>query len=343
MSNISQRHRQTSLPFPYSSDGLNFELDTCTLDEGSPQDLGLKTGQTHIDLTAESSLTESEDGVPWENAVLEGSIHVPESVISTVFPEEEQDDPPAKLYVAVRCHGTIYRDRSIVSDAPTVSGEHSVSIELDWSNLRGTVELRPYLVRTERGDEESGYAAKPNVRLADGEQFTVLLDASEREEAAFMEGEEANFSQSPHLPDGDKLYYLDFRNESDPKLWINSDNPRIADVLRADGSVGAEPRMRDVVLDQISYGVWTQLIVRSACAVGPDGDVDYEWQRTIIESFARQLYDVTDVDEAALRLRSEVGSGDGLPHLMERIDCELQEFLDLRSQLINLMEEGLQI
>jgi hypothetical protein len=274
---------------------------------------------------------------------LSGRVEVPEHVVSTVFPEEERDDPPAKLYVTVRCHDTIYRDRSVVSEAPTPPGTYNVDIDLEWSNLRGKVEVRPYLVRTKRGSESSDHATKPNVRLADGKIYTVLLDSSEREEQAFIDGEEVSFSQSAHLPDGEKLYYLDFRNESRPKLWINSDNPRITDILQSDGSVGAAPRMRDVVLDQISYGVWTQLIVRAACAVDHGGEVDHEWQRTVIESFGRQLYEVEDATEAALRLRDEIDDGEKLPHLMERIDNELQEYIDPRTQLINLMEEGLQI
>ncbi|WP_245634200.1 hypothetical protein [Halalkalicoccus paucihalophilus] len=231
----------------------------------------------------------------------------------------------------------------MVSEDPTTPGTYDVEINLEWSNLRGKVELRPYLVRAERGSSDGDYATRSNVRLADGKIYTILIDSSEREERAFIDGEEMSFSQSAHLPDGEKLYYLDFRNESRPKLWINSDNPRITDVLQRDGSVGAGPRMRDVILDQISYGIWTQLIVRAACAIDYEGEVDYEWQRTVIQSFGRQLYEVEDVTEAALRLRDEIKDSKKLPHLIQRIDNELQEFINPRSQLINLMEEGLQI
>lgn len=343
MAQLSQRHRRTALPFPYCSEGLKFELETYALDDEETGDLALKAGQTRIDLTADGPVGSSKGHRPWSEATLSGHIVVPEDVVSTVFPEDERDEPSAKLYVAVRCHETIYRNRAMVSEAPTTPGTYDVDVELQWSNLRGKVELRPYLVRSERGQPSSEYATKPNVRLADGKTYTVLLDSSERDERAYIDGETVSFSQSAHLPDGEKLYYLDFRNESQPKLWINSDNPRITDVLQSEGSVGAGPRMRDVILDQISYGVWTQLIVRAACAIDHEGEVDYEWQRTVIESFGRQLYEVEDVTEAALRLRDEIGDGEKLPHLTERIDHELQEFIDPRTQLINLMEEGLQI
>lgn len=343
MAQISQRHRKTALPFPYCSDGLKFELERYALDGRESGALELKNGQTRIDLTSDGAIGSSEGEQPWSNATLSGRIEVPDHVVSEVFPEDERDAPPAKLYVAVRCHDTIYRGRTLVSEAPTTSGIYDVDVDLEWWNLRGKVEIRPYLTRTERGADKSDYATKPNVRLADGKIYTILLDSSEREEQAFIDGEEVSFSQSPHLPGGEKLYYLDFRNESRPKLWINSDNPRITDILQSNGSVGAAPRMRDVVLDQISYGVWTQLIVRAGCAIDHEGEVDHEWQRTVIKSFGRELYDVEDTTEAALRLRDEIGDGEALPHLMERIDNELQEYIDPRTQLINLMEEGLQI
>lgn len=343
MPELSQRHRRSTLPFPYSSGGLDFELTEYMLDGTDAGEIDLKASELEVDLTGHGNIGSQEGDQPWKRATLSGRIDVPEAVIETVFPEDERAEPPAKLYVTVRCHDTIYRDRVMVSNGPTEADTYDVEFDLEWSNLRGKVELRPYLIRQAPGDEDSEYASKPNVRVADGDIYTVLVDAWERDERAFIDGEEASFSESPNLPDGEKLYYLDFRNESDPKLWINADNPRIADVLQSEGSVGAEPRMRDVILDQISYGVWTQLIVRTATAVGPDGEVDYEWQQTVVNSFGRKLYDVTDSSEAALRLRDEIDDTQRLPHLVERIDGELQEFVDPRSQLINLMEEGLQI
>ena len=209
--------------------------------------------------------------------------------------------------------------------------------------VRGTVELRPYLVRTEDGPTEGRYAGKKNFRLASGRIYSVVVDLPPGEEPAAIDGEEVSFSQTPHLPEGDKLYYLDFRNESRPKLWINSDHPRVTDILQSQGSVGAEARMRDVILDEISYGVWTQLIVRTSCDIDDDGEVEYEWQQTVIDTFARNLYDTDDTAEATHRLREDAGDPESLPHLMEQIDRELQEYLEPRAQLINLMEEGLRI
>ena len=342
MTKHTQRHRSTTLPFEYRDSGLEFELEDYSIDGSKPRELDLKAGQTEIDLTQTLASPDSE-GSDWEKITLFGRLDVPETTIESVFPESERDEPPAKLYVAVRCHETIYREKSVVSDDPTTAGTYNVAVRIPKEMVRGTVELRPYLVRTEDGPTEGRYAGKKNFRLASGRIYTVVVDLPPGEEPAAIDGEEASFSQTPHLPEGDKLYYLDFRNESRPKLWINSDHPRVTDILQSQGSVGAEARMRDVILDEISYGVWTQLIVRASCAIDDDGEVEYEWQQTVIDTFARNLYDSDDTSEATHKLREDAGDPESLPHLMEQIDRELQEYLEPRAQLINLMEEGLRI
>jgi hypothetical protein len=101
--------------------------------------------------------------------------------------------------------------------------------------------------------------------------------------------------------------------------------------------------MRDVILDQVSYGVWVQLLVRAGSVLDAKGEVEHEWQEMVLQTFARNLYGTGDLDEATHRLREELSDPQTLPHLMQRIDSELQEYLDPREQLIHLMEEGLQI
>lgn len=336
MGRRSQRYRTSSLPYAYRDKGLGFELDSYAVDEGERKSLHLKPGQTTVHIPPD-------DCDDWESLVIHGSIRVPESTVEAVFPEPERSDPPAKLYITIRCHQTIYRDKVLVSESPTQVGEQTLKIELSRSNFREEVELRPYLVRTESSDKEGPYAKDANVRVASGQIYTAIIEAKADESVSYIDGEEASFSRSANLPDGDKLYYLDFRNEARPKLWINADYPRVTDVIQASGSVGTEPRMRDVILDQISYSVWTQLIVRTGTAVDEEGEVEYQWQQTVLEAFAREIYDTDSTTEAALSLRRDVRDPERLPELMNRTDEEIQEFIDPRAQLINLMEEGLKI
>lgn len=339
----SQRHRSTTLPFNYRESGLSFDLDTYSVDGGEKTDIDLRPGQGEIDIAPALAPAEDEKVPQWEEVTLQGELEISEETVEAVFPEDERSLPPAKLYVTVRCHETIYRSRVLVSESDTTPGTYEVEIPLRKDDLRGTVELRPYLVRTEDQDENREYATKENFRVASGKIYNVVLDRALDEEPPAIDGERIDFSQASHLPGGDKLYYLDFRNESRPKLWINSDHPRITEVLQSRGSVGAEARMRDVVLDEVSYGVWVQLIVRAGTAIDENGEVEHEWQQTVLETFARNMYGVSDLEEATRRLRSDLSETDALPHVIQRIDNELQEYIDPRTQLINLMEEGLQI
>lgn len=343
MARHSQRHRSTSLPFRYRDEGLKFEPEHYTLNGGALKEIDLSAGEHTIDIAPTTPGRPDKCEQTWDWATLYGTLEVPEETIEDVFPPDERDAPPAKLYVAVRCHETIYRESVTVQEAPTTAGEYEVNIRLDWDKFRGSVELRPYLVRTEERTETGPHATSPNVKIASGERHVVVVDHWDDEDLPTIDGEEASFSRTDHLPTGDKLYYLDFRNEERPKLWINADHARMADVLRSEGSVGAEPRMRDVILDQISYGVWTQLIVRAASAIDRDGNVEYEWQQTVLEAFAPELYDVDDIEDAKYLVREDIHDSDGVARLLSRIDTELQEYLNPREQLINLMEEGVHI
>ena len=345
MSRHSQRHRSTTLPFSYRDRGVDFELDSFNINGGNKTALELNPSQTEIDLASALSSSDSSDETDWNTFTLHGKLHLPEETVQAVFPQDEQGQPPAKLYVTIRCHETIYRDRVVISEAPTRPGEYDVKLEIPKNTVRGTVELRPYLVRTQSRttEEPNGYADQKNFQVASGTLYYVVIDRPDDEEPAAIDGEQVRFSQNAHLPDGNKLYYLDFRNESRPKLWINSDHPRIAEVLQSRGSVGAEARMRDVILDQVSYGVWVQLLVRAGSAVDVEAEVEHEWQEMVLQTFARNLYDTNDLSEATRQLRDELSDPETLPHVIQQIDSELQEYIDPREQLIHLMEEGLQI
>ena len=345
MSRRSQRHRSTALPFSYRDQGVDFKLNSFAVDDGDSTALELNSARTKIDLASAVSSSDSGSEPDWETITLNGKLRLPEETIQAVFPRDERAQPPAKLYVTIRCHKTIYRDRIVVSEAPTTSGEYDVTLEVPKNTVRGTVELRPYLVRTESrpGESSNEYADQKNFRVASGTLYYIVVDGSQDEERAAIDGEQVRFSQHAHLPGGNKLYYLDFRNESHPKLWINSDHPRITGVLQSGGSVGAEARMRDVILDQVSYGVWIQLLVRAGSVVDVEGDVEHEWQEMVLQTFARNLYDTSNVSEATRRLGEDLSDPKTLPHVIQRVDSELQEYIDPREQLINLMEEGLQI
>ncbi|WP_212750817.1 hypothetical protein [Haloterrigena sp. H1] len=133
----SQRYRSTSLPFSYREKGVQFSLETYSIDDQDPAPLDLKPGQTEIDLAGELPPPADDAVADWQTVALEGQLYISEETVDAVFPDEERDCPPAKLYVTIRCHETIYRDRVVVSDAPTTPGTYDVEIPIRKEKVRG--------------------------------------------------------------------------------------------------------------------------------------------------------------------------------------------------------------
>lgn len=330
----SQRLRTRSLPYPYLDYGLKFTVTDCRVDGSS------------IDFTPDHRVLPVFTNDNWERVSIHGTLTVKDEVVQTVFPEEERDEPPGDLYVAVRSLETIYRDRINVAQTPLRPGDYDVTVTLSFDQVRGDVQLVPFLVRGDKeGPDDVEHATTPGVRLASGKPWTVRVDQKDDDtEVQFMDGETKSFGEDPSLPSSDHLYYLDLRNPEQPKLWLNEDHQRITEVIHENGTMGAGARMRDVILDEIQYPVWTQLLMRTASDIDSEtNQPKHEWQEVVLTMFGEDMYGVNDEEQVAKRIRSDVSDSEEIPYLLEKVDSALQKHIQPREQLINLIEEGLQI
>jgi hypothetical protein len=330
----TQRIRRSALPYAYRDDGLVFGLDAVSIDGGKPKAVEVSRANRRWQFPTDD----------WEECRLFGTLELTDDVVDAVYPESERDSPPGALYVALRCRETIYRDRWMVESGTVEPGSYEVDMALQRDDLRGEVELRPFLTRgAERSSSNGDYASSAHARLASARPWTVLVDGGgEADGEVGLDVRVEPFANSPRLPE-DGLYYLDLGDPSDPLVVVNADHSRVVGVLQSEGSVGAEARMRDVIFDQIQYAVWTQLLLHAGAAVDATGRPQYEWQRTVLRIFARDLYGVDDTLEASRRLGRDLEDPTRIPDVMGRIDEVLQRYLRHRDQLINLMEEGLRI
>ncbi|MFD1513463.1 hypothetical protein [Halomarina rubra] len=281
----------------------------------------------------------------WERCRIVGTVELPSSVVDAVYPESERDSPPGSLYVTIRCRETIYRDRWMVQSETVEPKTYEVELELQRDGFRGEVELKPYLTRgaADQSTDDGSYASSTHARLASARPWTMLVDGeADADGETGLDVRVESFSTSPRLPK-DGLYYLDMGDPSDPLIVVNGEHNRVVGVLQSEGSVGAEARMRDVVFDQIQYGVWSQLILHAGVAVDSTGRPQYDWQSTVLRIFARDLYGIDDIHAASRRLKRDLKDPTTVPEVMQRIDRVLQRYLRQREQLINLMEEGLRI
>ncbi len=334
----SQQFRQTTRPYPHAELGVQLEFDSIGFDGGESQPLELSQNDKTVQLY--------EYRTDWASCRLEGVLTLTSETVDQVFPKAERQTPPGYLYVALRSPETIYRTRIGVAREPTPADEYGVIVNLERDQLRGEVKLAPYLTRTERGpDEATEYASAPNTELATGRNWRIIVDAAAdaAERDPTIDGQMVSFQTTGHLPQNDGLYYLDLRDPGQPTLWVNTDHSRVAGVLESSGSVGAEARLRDVILDQMSYAVWTRLILHAGGDIDETGYPEHEWQDTILKMFVRDMYRTNDLRGACRQLKSDLESPRRVSELVGRIDTELQNYLNPREQLIHLMEEGLDI
>lgn len=329
-----RQFRTTALPYPYRSEGLDFEIDEFVVD-----------GERTVAVGDDNRRVPVAPTDPQRKVVLRGELDLPEEVVTTVFPEPERDSPPGKLYVAVRSLDTMLRDRVDVASTDLEAGRYDVTVRLPRAEVHGDVQLVPFLTRT-RGlpssDVDTPCATTAGVRLASAPTWTVRMDDPRDGSEDAIDGEQASFSEHDHLPSGDHLYYVDFRNAGRPKLWLNSDHGRIVEILHGSGTMGTRARMRDVILDHIQHATWTQLLVRAIADADPEtGEPRHDWQETVLEMFATDLTDHDETAQAAVELTRRLADPDDVPFLTEAIDEVVQSHVDPREQFINLIEEGL--
>ena len=326
----TQRLRTTALPHPYRENGLEFSITDCALNPD--RDVDIQSSSRLIQLT---SLTE------WDHATVTGTITVPDDLVNYVFPDDEVEDPPGTLLIAIRCQQTILRDREIVKKYSVQAGDYTFEFDLDRAMIRGGVELQPYLVRADDRSEVDGrYATDIGARLASSEEWLLEIDDTDLPEGLLRPHIE-NFSEMSELPSDDHVHYLDMSNAERPTLYLNGDHSAIINVMESRGSTGPDARMRDTIYDLLEASVWPQLIIRTATDINQEGETRYDWQDDVLDLFHDKLYDGADVDETAMNLREDVKNEDQLVTLMQHIDDAIQQKTDPPEQLLNLLEEGL--
>lgn len=327
--------KSQSLPHEYASEALQFSITDSTVDGQAVGDVGaIHESRRMISL---------EETATWSTLRLECTVELDSETIETVFPPDEWDDVPGRLAIVRTCDTAIYRDRDIVASTPLEADEYSIPIELNRERYRGDVVLQPYLVRTEsRSSGGTNCATRTGARLADGEQWTIRVDAPE-DEGGLLEPLIESFSDYPTFPDETHLHYLDLSEPRNPQLFLNRDHPSIIEILRNEGATGGPPRLRDVVYGYIEHSVWTQLLLRTAQDTDPDtGETEYGWEEDVLDIFYDELYEGLDRSDAACRLANDADGVEDLNILVQKIERAVNDRVDLPYHVQTLIEEGIQ-
>lgn len=330
----SQKLHTSALPHRFVSDALKLDITSVTLDTPKGEEvIEANSGQQEVPVMFDTE---------WNSLEINGTVTIPDYLPDRVFPDDECDlgDFPGRLVVVWYCRPTILRDSVTVQEGDTGAGSYEFSFTLSRGMVRGTVHVAPHLVRADTRSSAGTFATEAGERLADGDKWRILIDDDDRQDR-FLHPIVEKFSEHENFPSENHLYWLDLTEPERPVLYLNGDHQAIVNVTRKKGTTGGEARLRDVIFDHIEHSVWTQLIIRTARDIDPDGNPRHGWQEDVISKFYGDLYDDADWETTALNLRDDIRSPDSIESLMKRIDRSLQNELNTPTQLLNLIEEGL--
>lgn len=319
-----ERTRTESLPYVYARGGLDFVVTSYTVDDGG-------TGTIDEDNDRKLSL----ENLPgWETTTIRGTIEVSDSLIEQVFPEDERDEPPGKLIVTADCLNTHNRFGYEVVDAPIESEEYEWEIDIGRDEVRERVVLDTYLVRTEEGSHESNrHASYRGQRLAEGIPWRVQIDEPDDWLGGHMVVRFKSFSESATSVPEDNLYYLDRTDPEQPRVWVNSDHEPIKSALSSGGYNGFRPRMRDVISGTIAHQIWMELVMWTASDTTEEGEVEYDWQETVLAEIGGRMYDEENPIVIGQMLHEAVTEPENIPQLMEDINEAMQDYIGPQESL----------
>ena len=315
--------RKDALPYRHAEAGIELRLDSYSIDSGE-----------EIPIPAHGRFVDLKKWADWKELRVKGTISVPDSVVETVFPPDEREAPPGRLLLVVWCLPTILREGREVHPGPAGAGGHPFDLVLRRDQFRGVVTLGARLVRTAPREPGEGlFASEGQVHLATSDVVELELDEPELRRG---------FLTVRWEPLEEELVYrLDTSDPTKPVLLLNNRHPALYRILNSPGTTGREARMRDVVFEQIYYGVWLQLIHRTAADIDPDDHVRQDWQKGVLRFVGEILYpEIPTLDEVARKVRTIVESPDTIASLTEQLDVRLQKEMQFSHRVNQLAMEG---
>ncbi|MCA9605793.1 MAG: hypothetical protein KC619_09370 [Myxococcales bacterium] len=316
--------RERFLPYAHERFGVEMQITGVVLDARRDVE-AFDPDRRRIDV----------DEVDWRELTVHGSLRVPPLVIERVFPPAERLAPPARLLVVLRSGATRLREGvevgAVIPERPA-----TFELRIRRDDVLGTVELVPYLLRAGDGRPVPGFANLDGSRLASARLWTLRVDRARDPAGEFLDTRYHPFSTDEQLrPYASAVYRLELSEQ--PTLWINTDHAKVAAVLEEEGTRGSRARIRELVFDYISQGVWTQLFVQAAVDLR-DGDLVFPWEDTVLRELLPGVVEGRTHAERMRALAAALERGE-LPLVLSRLDPRLQQRDRLVEHLEKLIED----
>ncbi|CAN5346678.1 hypothetical protein BH24GEM3_BH24GEM3_07720 [soil metagenome] len=317
-------------PYP-TSDRLSLSLSAFD-DPTSPGQLEFEGIQRKSEIGIEQSVYDVSDR-DWAKLTFRLETDLDPRELTRILPDTADPKSDAVVFVSLVCKSTKYRHglRLRPSGEARWVGEAVVS----RSDVKGTVQLHPMLVRTTRVPGKSGVPHHPGMILATGDPVALYTDPPSRLIEGAIEVRWQDFAKSKndwreqHSSD---VFHLEPYRDA-PVLYLNEGHAQFRQLLENDSKRGADAALRDVTAAMIAQTTWTQLAVAALGEIVYDeesGEAELpgaSWERDLLVAFLPRMYPSVADEMQVRRAAADFNASTELPALMARIGSAVQDLV----------------
>ena len=180
---------------------------------------------------------------PPDQLELAVDIQMARDTLDVVLPQDDRGDPTWSVGVLARSSVSRFRIAKALEPG-TDEGFFVGSLVLTMSDLRGSIELVPVLVRNVARGSMERYGTHVGAALAGGTSVDVLLEQPVAPPGGYLDIEFEDFRESAsplRRGNSDRLFALDLDGES-PKMWLNRGVEDFGQIMRSNARRGAVRR-----------------------------------------------------------------------------------------------------
>ena len=278
---------------------------------------------------------------PWSRLRLRFRLSVDVTALARALPPDELGHVKATALLrwAVVIAAPDTRLRQVVTADWNGAPEVEFALEVSRVDVHGLVTFTPWLARGSATPAAPGFASAAGHRVASGASFLFQPEPEPIATGRFLEIRYQSFSHDAALRSTSQhLYVLD--TVEAPLLWINSDHDAIADVLNAKGQTGTNARLREVLFDRISCGVWSQLFFSAIESLSASGEARAGWQSGVLAELLPLMYPKVSTHSARVQEVLALRQEQSLGQLAQLCDLALQRRDDIVRHMSRLIDQA---
>jgi len=325
----SSRERIDDEPLRHAPSTLSIEIDTFSLDDDD--------NSFDVDKAGNEVFLENWQA-DWKKLSLQGELTIQDTLESVFPPDEWKSGPMAEVVLAVECEYTHLREGRTVPVENFEAGTTEFEIEFQSTEVYGTIEVTPLVVRIEDAETSGDYRTHAGLELADGEPWYVNIDETDDASGPLLPPIFKSFEESDNderFPN-DAVYVVDKTKLEAPKLYVNRDHEPIAAALNT-GPRGKLGKVMNVYTDSILLPALSELVLWTAEDVDEEGEPEHDWQGDLLDEIVTEMYNEDSAANAAEELAQEYTDGD-MTEILNKTSTTIQQFLEMSDDMNDLVD-----